>query len=270
MDEFPKISIITVVYNAIHTIERTITSVLSQNYPNLEYIVIDGGSNDGTIEILKRYQSGFAFFVSESDNGIYDAMNKGLAVASGEIVGFLNADDFYNKKILLDLANGYLSHKFDYTFGSIDLYDKNNNYIESYMPLSKDIFLTKDTFVMPSPHMSFFITKSMLDKIGIFNLNYRSSADYDFMLRTIKVSRNVWYFPHSVGGYSTIGYSNSYYQYYENYLILKSHHVRFIKRMVFIMTSILKYSVDRHMPKKFVRFLRKWLSSGRFFSISGK
>src|SRR5512133_3088942 len=91
VDYRPLISIITVVYNGIKTIEQTIQSVINQPYPNKEYIIIDGGSTDGTVEVIRKYKSDLAYWISERDNGIYDAMNKGIALAKGELIGILNA-----------------------------------------------------------------------------------------------------------------------------------------------------------------------------------
>ena len=99
-----KISIVTVCYNSAATIERAIQSVLSQSYPDVEYIVIDGGSADGTVDIIKKYQSKIAHFVSEKDGGIYDAMNKGIALATGDVVGILNSDDRYANDNVLSVV----------------------------------------------------------------------------------------------------------------------------------------------------------------------
>ena len=95
MNNSPLISIITVSYNAVKTIEDTITSVLNQTYSNIEYIIIDGASTDGTLEVIKKYQDDISIIVSEPDKGIYDAMNKGIERANGELIGIINADDWY-------------------------------------------------------------------------------------------------------------------------------------------------------------------------------
>ena len=106
----PKISIITVVYNSVSTIEKSIISVLDQNYDNLEYIIIDGGSTDGTINIVNKYKDEIDYFVSEKDGGIYDAMNKGLIQASGDMVAFLNSDDWYEADSLLKVSNAVINN----------------------------------------------------------------------------------------------------------------------------------------------------------------
>ena len=109
MNNIPLISIITVSYNAVKTIEDTILSVINQTYPNIEYIIIDGGSTDGTLDIIKKYQDKITYWVSEPDKGIYDAMNKGIAKANGELIGIINADDWYEldavQNVVLEFNN---------------------------------------------------------------------------------------------------------------------------------------------------------------------
>ena len=104
----PKISIITVVFNGVKTIEQTILSVISQKYENMEYIIIDGGSTDGTIDIIKKYEDKIAYWISEADQVIYDAMNKGIDKSTGDIIGILNSDDFYDKDIMDRINNVFM------------------------------------------------------------------------------------------------------------------------------------------------------------------
>ena len=115
-----KISIITVVFNGKKTIKDTINSVLSQTYKNIEYIIIDGNSNDGTIEIIKSYGDKISHFISESDNGIYDAMNKGIKLSTGDIVGILNSDDFYiDNKVIAKVAKEFNDKKVDSMYADL-------------------------------------------------------------------------------------------------------------------------------------------------------
>mgnify|MGYP000302656355 FL=1 len=108
MKEFPLISVVTVSYNAIATIEQTILSVINQKYSAIEYIIIDGGSTDGTVDIIKKYEDKISYWVSERDNGIYDAMNKGIRHATGKIVGIINSDDWYEMDAFATVADLYL------------------------------------------------------------------------------------------------------------------------------------------------------------------
>ncbi len=115
-----KISIITVCFNSSKTIEKTFQSILNQTYTNIEHIVIDGGSSDSTVDIIKKYKKSIARFVSEPDKGLYDAMNKGIKLASGDIVGILNSDDIYtDKKVLENVARFHENNNIEVSFGNI-------------------------------------------------------------------------------------------------------------------------------------------------------
>lgn len=128
----PKISIITVSYNAVDTIEQTILSVINQTYENIEYIIIDGGSTDGTIDIIKKYEDQISYWVSEQDNGIYDAMNKGIDVATGKYLIFIHAGDFLRKNILNDLIAEFRSNKCTFLYGNVLMKDVNKIYNGKY------------------------------------------------------------------------------------------------------------------------------------------
>ena len=125
----PKISIITVVKNSKETIEKNIQSLMNQNYKNYEHIVIDGGSTDGTVEIINKYRKNINHFISEKDNGIYDAMNKGIDKANGDIIGILNSDDFFYNNAL-SIVKKYFEEfeKIDFLFGSVDKYTLQHGY----------------------------------------------------------------------------------------------------------------------------------------------
>lgn len=167
---FPKISIVTVSYNAEEEIENTIVSVISQTYPNIEYIIIDGNSNDNTLNIINKYISKIHKIVSEPDNGIYDAMNKGINMASGEYIIFMNAGDkFYNSNVL---ENVFKEHDYsDVIYGKVIRHFPNYDYIENPRPIES---LNKG---MVFDHQAVFV-KSQLLKREKFNLNYRIIADF--------------------------------------------------------------------------------------------
>lgn len=184
-----KISIITAVYNAQRTIADTIISVLNQENKDLEYIIIDGGSKDKTVEIIKEYEpkfNGRLKWISEKDNGIYDAMNKGIKMSTGEVVGILNSDDFFTTNDVINVVNDtFEKYNPDAIYGDIHFVnDDNLNKIVRYY--SSRIFrrgLMKFGF-MPA-HPSFYIKRKCFDKFGLYNTNYRIAADFDFLLRTI-------------------------------------------------------------------------------------
>jgi len=137
---WPKISIVTPSYNQAQFLERTILSVLNQNYPNLEYIIIDGGSTDGSVEIIKKYEKYLAYWVSEKDKGQADAINKGFQKSSGEILAYINSDDTYNPGAFLKIAKAFAkSPRADLMFGNV-------NHIDSYDKLIDECRFTKFNF----------------------------------------------------------------------------------------------------------------------------
>lgn len=176
-----KISVITVCYNAGTTIERTIRSVLAQTYPNTEFVVIDGGSTDGTHEILKKYAAEIDVLVSEPDKGIYDAMNKGVAKASGDYVIFINADDyFYDDSALERVAQ---APQADFIFG--DQYDADDGKLTLCENLDAlDVYrMFRGYFA----HQSILAKRELFQKHGNFDLSYKICADWDWILRCLVV-----------------------------------------------------------------------------------
>lgn len=171
-----KITIITVVKNSVNKIERCIQSVINQNYDHIEYIVIDGGSNDGTIDIIKKYEYKIDKVIIENDKGIWDAMNKGLKIAKGDIVGFLNSDDTYNHNTLKIVNNYFNNFKIDFLFGSVKKYKT----MHGFSP-----WKIKYSFGFYTSHsVGFFIDLNQHKKIGFYNLKYLS-ADLDLFYKMI-------------------------------------------------------------------------------------
>lgn len=173
-----RISIITVVYNAVQTIEQTITSVLSQSYNDVEYIIIDGGSTDGTLDIIEKYREKLAYFISEPDNGIYDAMNKGITKATGEVVGLLNADDWYEPDALTIVGNAFKVSSVGVVFGNMQYIEKNGGKKYWEMRNLDELFIG-----MPIPHPATFVRNSIYKRYGYFDTRYHISADHEFILR---------------------------------------------------------------------------------------
>lgn len=177
----PKISVITVSFNAERTIERTIQSVINQNYDDFEYILVDGNSKDKTLEIAGKYKDYIKKWISEPDKGLYDAMNKGVLLAQGEYVVFLNADDvFASDNVLTNMAKHLDGH--DIVYGNIDFYDlasgEHNIRKQNYM--NKAVLCAGTMF-----HPSEFIKRNLLENLGGFDLRFRIVADYEFNLRAI-------------------------------------------------------------------------------------
>lgn len=182
-----KISVITVVFNNKETISDTIASVASQAYPNVEHIIVDGLSTDGTTEIIAANRSKLTKVITERDSGIYDAMNKGIKAASGDIIGFLNADDIYNgTNVLADVAAVFQNHGVDACYGDL-VYVKQTD-VKSVVRYWKSSDYRAGLFGKgwSPPHPTFYARKLVYEKYGGFNLKYRTSADYELMLRFLE------------------------------------------------------------------------------------
>lgn len=210
-----KISIITVCFNAHSTIEKTINSVLSQSYHNIEYIIIDGGSVDGTIAIIEKYRSRIHKFISESDNGMYDALNKGINFATGDIIGILNSDDYYCNKNILNLIafNFNINVQFDAVIGDVAFINKSNKIIRYCS--AKNWNISKFKFGNIPPHPSFYCRKSCFTKYGYYNNSFKIAGDFELFIRFFLIYKiNYSYLPISMvymcpGGLSTSGFKST-------------------------------------------------------------
>ncbi len=187
-----KVSIITVVYNAVETLEKSILSVISQGYSNIEYIIIDGGSTDGTIEIIEKYKSKISYFISEKDKGLYDAMNKGIIACSGEIIGILNADDtFFSNNTIQKIVDFYnSSSEIEACIGDVVQHDENGKIRRYYS--SKNWNPNKLRYGFMPPHPSIFIRKELFKKYGLYSLNYKIGADFEMVVRYFLKNNVKW------------------------------------------------------------------------------
>ncbi len=187
-----KVSVITIAYNAAETIRDTIESVLSQDYPDVEYIIVDGNSSDGTQEIVKSYGDQISKFISEPDGGVYDAMNKGIALASGDIVSILNSDDAYaNDRVISDVVEKLVADGSDIIYGDLQYVDRADT--SKVLRTWKSGVLKPNSFKwgwMP-PHPTVFVRRKCYEDWGGFNLKLKTSADYELMLRFLHKHRVV-------------------------------------------------------------------------------
>lgn len=191
----PLVSVITVVFNGAATLEYTIQSVIGQSYDNIEYIVIDGGSTDGTADILRKYDDHIDCWVSERDAGIYDAMNKGIALAKGKYVGMLNADDYFADTSALEkIVRRLEESNVDAVFSCLDIVapDDSNRVLRKYRISSFSSFMLR-IGVMP-PHPTFYCKKSCYEKAGQYRTDYRIAADFEMMVRLLLRYRLTWSF----------------------------------------------------------------------------
>ena len=184
-----KISIITVCYNSQETIKDTIESVIHQSYDNIEYIIIDGNSNDDTCNIITSYNDSIDFFISENDKGIYDAINKGIKIATGEIIGLLHADDIFdNNNVIQKVISNFNSNK-DILYGDINYVKRNNLNQVVRKWKSSDYSQNKFKWGWMPPHTGFFIKRECFNNFGFYRLDLETSADYELMLRMFEVHK---------------------------------------------------------------------------------
>ncbi len=190
-----KISVITAVWNNCETVAQALESILAQTYTNVEMIVIDGASTDGTREVLERYRDKLAVLVSERDAGIYDALNKGIARATGDVIGFLHADDLLADSTVLARIAGAFSASVDGVYGDL-LYVRKQNPTQTVRywrsrPFTPDLC---GKGWMPA-HPTLYLRRAVYQRHGQFDTSYRIAADYDFMLRILKAGTRVVYLP---------------------------------------------------------------------------
>lgn len=208
-----KISIITVCYNSEKFIQSAIHSVLYQSHNDIEYIVIDGGSMDKTLNIINSYGDGISTLVSEPDNGIYDAMNKGLFRATGEIVGILNSDDFYlHDHVLSEVASLFdVDPQLDVVIGDVDFVNGNDLSLPVRRYAAGIFKPWMFRFGLMPPHPAVFVRKSAYSRVGFYKLSYKIAADFDFLIRLMSVDGAKYQLAHRswvrmrTGGASTNG-----------------------------------------------------------------
>ncbi len=206
-----KVSIITVSYNSEKTIEDTIKSVVRQDYPHIEYLIIDGNSKDSTLSIIDNYKSHISKITSEPDKGIYDAMNKGIKQASGDIVGILNSDDFYaNETVISKVVQQMTKENSDSLYADLVYVDEQNTEKVTRKWISGSYKHGKFKWGWMPPHPTFFVKKDIYTSFGMFNTQLRSAADYEFMLRVLHKERiSVSYLPEVTVRMRAGGASNS-------------------------------------------------------------
>lgn len=226
-----KISVITVAYNSAATIGDTMDSVAMQTYPEVEHLVVDGASKDDTVKIARSRSTPRTLIRSEPDKGIYDAMNKGMAWATGDIVGFLNADDLYaDSQVLSRVATAFEDAELDACFGDLVYVTADNRKVVRYWK-SKPFKVGSFALGWCPAHPTFYVRRSVIERLGPFDLSYRLAADTEFMMRYLERGnvRSI-YLPHvqvrmRVGGATNQSWSNIAQQNREIFHALRKHDV---------------------------------------------
>ena len=228
-----KITIITVSYNSAATISDTMHSVVRQTYPDIEHIVVDGGSSDDTVAIVRAEGSRVTRIVSEPDRGIYDAMNKGLHLAHGDVIGFINSDDFYaSSDALANVAAAFADPAVDACYG--DLCYVKQDEVASVVRYWRSSVFRPGLFLRGwcPPHPTLFVRRNVYDRFGAFDLQYRIASDIELMIRFLEVHRvNTRYLPQvlvtmRMGGTTNRSWANILHQNCEIWHALKKHGLR--------------------------------------------
>ena len=186
----PKVSIVTVSYNSVRTIADTIDSVLAQTYPSIEYLIIDGSSTDGTVDLIRSYSTRISKYISEPDMGMYDAINKGIRLATGDIVGLLHSNDFfYDNNVVEKVAEAFITSDINAVYGDVQFVDSENISTRVRYYSSKHFNPGKFRFGFMPAHPSFYVKRELFEKLGYYKVDYKIAADYELLIRFLYVNK---------------------------------------------------------------------------------
>jgi glycosyltransferase len=223
------ISIITISYNAEATIKKTLSSVASQSFDRIEHIIIDGGSKDKTLDICKSF-SHVSKLISEPDKGVYDAFNKGLKLATGDVIGFLNADDtLYNDNSVQEIVNAFTQNETDIVYGNLDYINENRKVIRNWISRPYEKGLVKKAW-MPA-HPTFYCKKDVYNRLGGYDDTFKIGGDFELCLRFLEVNKVPSYYLDKklvkmlIGGISNSGLKSKWTIYKEELRAFKLNHV---------------------------------------------
>jgi len=230
-----KVSIITIVHNSVDTIRYAIQSVVHQDYQDIEYIIIDNCSDDGTIDIINNHIEDISIFFSERDGGIYDAINKGIKVSNGDIIGFLHSDDILkDRRVISNIVSTISESGYDAIYGDLEYFDRNySNKIKRYWK-SNFFDIKKMKYGWMPPHPTFYTRRLIYDKYGYYNVQYQISSDYEMLLRLLYVNKiSVVYIPKVLvkmrsGGSSNDSIHSLLLKSFEDYKIIKKYKLSLI------------------------------------------
>jgi glycosyltransferase involved in cell wall biosynthesis len=255
-NDLPLLSIITVVYNGQEFLEETILSIANQTYQNIEYIVIDGGSSDSTLDIIQKYEHVINFWTSENDLGIYDAMNKGAKIANGSYISFLNASDIYLDHAAQKIVDLIVKQECDYYCGPVIIQNQSNEEVSISHPLINFQYQKGKIMGMPAPHLSVFMKTEFFHILHGYDLAFALSADFDLLLRMAANTNSVSYLQEPIGVFRLGGISGSYKTHIDNFYVFKKHHVPLFVRVAYTIFFVLRLFLQKILPSKVLRALR--------------
>lgn len=252
------ITIITVTYNAQNHLRQAIESVLAQTYSSVEYIIIDGASTDDTLDIIRSYEDAIDHWMSEPDEGIYNAMNKGIALATGDIIGLVNADDVIYSNTLERVAAALSENpKAGFTMGSVELALENGTVIGVTSPLADDDLATRMWREMPCPHQGMYVKREIYETIGLYEEHYRLRADYDLLLRLLKADVPYVRLERPVGFFRLGGQSGGLRTWLETRRILAAYNRPKLPSYLSILSSVLKMILSKILPYLLFKKLKR-------------
>lgn len=254
----PLISVITTVLNGDKYLEETIQSVVGQTYDNVEYIIIDGGSTQKTLDIIFKYDHLIDYWVSEEDSGIYDAMNKGIKLSQGSYVGIINSDDYYQVDAIERMLPVFRAnlHSPLLICGGMDIIDGKGGLL--YSIIRTELSLRKKYRFMPFNHPATFVSKEIYKHIGAFNLNYRISADYEFILRAIEAKQTILFLSEKISVMREGGVSDnlrSLCTSSKEEFIFKKHYIGSFRAFFYVSLKIISILLRRSFPKRIVNII---------------
>lgn len=260
MNEQPKVSIITVCFNSAKTIRDTIESVINQTYLDIEYIIVDGGSSDGTVDIIKEYEPHIAKWVSEPDDGIYDAMNKGIRMATGEIIGIINSDDWYHLSAVETVVRA-MDSKNTVVYGKSCMVDDLHRIAYEVGGPIKQI----PSYRMVIPHTAMFVHRNLYDTYGLYIEKYKIAADHEFILRLQVQNVRFYHIDKVISFVRAGGISGTqfYKTFYETFLINRKYGQKYIQALLGYVCSICVTSVvyiglqNSFLAKQYEKYKRK-------------
>ena len=244
----PIISIITINLNNIEGLRRTISSIKNQLSKKIEYIVIDGNSDDGSIYYIKQNTHVITRYLIEKDNGVYDAMNKGLRISTGTWVGFLNSGDEYDNDVINELVQAAEFNDFDITFGTVQIKNKKGETLFQREPKFSNLQHLKS---LPAAHMSMFIRRNIIDKFSGFDLDFNISADFDLVSKILRSTNRIYIFKKNVGVFYLGGISSTFSTIIEDFKIHAKNGIPLSLRILIFVHKTLMYIINLIVPSKF-------------------
>ena len=261
----PLITVITVVLNNNLHIEQAILSVIAQNYDNIEFIIIDGGSTDGTLEIIRRFDDRIHLWVSEKDGGIYQAMNKGLELASGDYVGMLNSDDWLEPDALKLIIETF-TPRIDFVYGDIHVTDLQGNILgikSAERPIEKSL-----PYRMPFAHQGFYARRAVIKQAGGYKSEYRLSADLELICRLVHLGFKGAYIPVVLANFRQGGASGGIRTFLETRRIATEYGMGLLESWVRFAVSMIKTDLARRLPSSLTRPIRRVTKSTFRYPVS--